>query len=270
MMRNYVVCFELLFFCGAVTFGASGHAQQISTPQHLATTAEAKNLLLASVEAMGGLTHWEGVTDATVVGSCIQTGASTGQTPSAKQFRWITAGDQFRYESDTQGQGSVMLSAHGKQKVDGTNSTRSRPLTGETTLLSQPYHLPAQVLHGLLANPDFYSRIVGDEVLDGHPATHLHTDRYIGSALIPGATQDWWFDATTKLPIKVTFFIPGQKIITYFPATLKFASWSAEAADLVVPHSLALVINQNMLSQTCSVSEFHFNSQPPSSVFDAR
>lgn len=263
---------ELRFFATAalslaIMFKSAAESQQTANHAiaHPETGQEASAILAAAIAAMGGQDAWGSVSDTTATGSCAGSGRADDMQVT---FRWITARDQFCYESDPEHHSAVMLSGHGRPSRAGSGT--SIALTNETAELLKPYHLPGQVLLNDLNDRDYYVKVVGRESVQGVNAIHLRVVRYLAQYVEKGSTQDWWLDSSTNLPIKVTYLTPGQQIEAYMPTTLIYSSWSAESGRLLVPHQQSTLLESTILLRTCTLSKLEFNSHPASTLFDAR
>jgi len=226
----------------------------------------ATQVLTNSLNAMGGAAAWSQVIDATVTGSCASTVNGSDQTPYS--FIWISAQNEFRYESDPGANSSVMLSGHGKPKI--ISASDQRFVTNETVDLLRPFHLPGLVLAAELADSHYSASIVGLETVLGEATVHTRIVHRLAVAPQLGSTQDWWFDASTNLPVKVMYLIPGQTLEEYMPMTVLFSNWSAAKGALLIPHQLSQSLGEGIDQQSCSVNEVQTNTQPAPALFDAR
>jgi hypothetical protein len=252
--------------CGATAI--SSQSRVSAMPAEPTTGSEVQSLLQASINAMGGKAAWAAISDVTVSGTC-QSNINGGEssTPVAS-FRWVTAQEHFRYETNAPGGTSVIISGHGKPSLQDSKGSKS--LTGETAFLSKPFHLPGKILLTVLSDSNYYATITGTEVIAGAPATHLHIAHYLHGIDYSPAGQDWWIDDATKLPLKVTYRAPGQATISYVPITQTFSEWKIENGSVAIPHKIDFTLLTNIHLKSCTIDDLQTNTNPSSSIFDAR
>jgi hypothetical protein len=224
-------------------------------------------VLTNALTAMGGQIAWSQIVDTTVTGNCTSTSTKANGTESGMPFRWITAKEEFRYESGTAGQISALLSGHGKPIDAGLTGALS--LSYETAALLKPFHLPGLVLFTVLNDPQYRASVIGQETVSGNSTIHLRVVHRLARGPESGSSQDWWFDPSTNLPLKVTYMAPGQTVQAYMPITYSFSQWSTEAGGLIVPHQLEESMELDTSLATCAVLAFKTNTQPNASLFDA-
>ena len=143
-------------------------------------------------------------------------------------------------------------------------------MTNETATLLKPFHLPGQVLFAVLNDSHYQVSIVDQETAGGIPATRIRIVHRLVRGSEAGSTQEWWFDRSSYLPIKVTYLVPGQSISAYLPVTYSFSSWSSEAAGLIIPHQLEQSMESDPSLANCTILGFKTNTQPASALFDAQ
>jgi hypothetical protein len=255
-----LVVFLLFLSVSSVVFS------QVEARSYVKRDPRAIEDLNHAVAAMGGQAAWSAVLDATVSGTCVLASEQGDSGPLL--FRWTTAQNDFRYETDTANKGPVMLSGHGKPTIAGSRSNRA--VTYETAALLKPYHLPGEVLLSALSDLHYGSSTVGIETVEGLSSIHLRVVHYLTDALEPGSMQDWWLDATTYLPIKVTYNVPGQQIEAYMPITFFYSAWGSEEGGIVLPHQLLQYEDSTLLIQTCAITKLKINTHPISTFFDER
>jgi len=213
---------------------------------------------------MGGVAAWSQMSAAIITGTCT---ASTEQGGATASFRWTTQGKEFRYETDTNNNGPVYLSAHGKPYVTGASN--SVTLAPEYRLRMLPYHLPGIPLQTAFANSDFGIVFIGKETVDGSPAVHIRIAQFHSVAKVQGSQQDWWFDLSSHLPMRVKYLLPSQAGGIYATLLWNFHGWSQQGS-LLVPLELVQTFNGEFTLQTCTVAGVEINTNPDASLFDAR
>jgi hypothetical protein len=161
-----------------------------------------------------------------------------------------------------------MLSGHGKPVMTFAGSSQNA--TFETASLTKPFHLPGLVLSSVAEDLHYHATIVGPEIMGQTATIHLRILHYLQRAPEQGSDQDWWFDASTYLPLKVTYYAPGQQVSSYAPLSYYFSAWMADSKGLVVPQVISETMKPNIPMQSCSIQAVTFNTQPASTLFDAR
>lgn len=267
MLKLRNIHIALLLFAGGI-LDCKLALSQSSSPDNTSTQQEAMLILNSAEAAMGGIQAWSAVGDSTAIGTCTAASLSGDSSQQSYSFRWIFAKHEFRLEAGTAaGSSTVILSGHGKPQAFDTGGTKA--LTSESFALTRPFHLPGEVLATVLSDSQFHALIVGNEELNGSSLVHIRVLRKLVHSDETGSAQDWWFDSTSHLPLKVTFKLPGQEIRSYLPITYSFTSWNT-IGGLAVPSVISESIYPELPLQTCTVEEFEVNSQPSSSLFDAR
>jgi len=80
--------------------------------------------------------------------------------------------------------------------------------------------------------------------------------------------QTWYFDASTGLPLRIDYRLPGERDFRGFlPATLDLSSYSAVAGVLYPFQSVATIAGRRTISTT--VASITVNPAIHSSTFDA-
>jgi hypothetical protein len=245
----------LLIFSGAVW---------AQVPTSASPDRNAVQVVNQAITAMGGQGAWSQVSDAAVTGTCT---ASAAQGGGNANFRWTTQGMEFRLETDTANAGPIFLSAHGKPFVDAAS--------GDVTLAPQyrgrmlPFHLPGLPLTTALNNSNATISFIGSETLNGISANHVRIVEFYSIAKVQGTEQNWWFDPGSGLPLRVEYQIPTQTDSIYARFTWDFSNWSQEGAFLL-PHQLGQIMNATIPTQNCTISSVQVNTNPASTLFDAR
>jgi hypothetical protein len=217
----------------------------------------------SALTAMGGSPAWAQVSDAVVTGNCLT--GSKNQTSA--NVRWTVQGPEFRYETDTDNAGPMYLSGHGAAVMAATAA--SLPLDPQYYSSQQPFNLPGLALLAALNNPTVGMSYVGSDTINGVPSVHVSFVQYATGAPLSGSQQDWWFDSTTGLPLRVTYSLPSQTGGVYIPMSWDYAGWSTEG-QLDVPHQQVQSVNVDRPIQGCSILSVSLNTNPASTTFDAR
>lgn len=256
-----VVGFFALFGGSCIT---SAQTSQATAPPNDAVT----QILTQALNAMGGSGAWSQVSDATVSGNCTSSSAGNTTAEPPSTFLWIvTANNQFRYQSGKTGQGNALLSGTGSPLFATPSETK--PLTAETGILLKPYHLPGMAFLQILNDQNYTASVVGQETVLNTTTIHIHVMHRGIRAPEIGSDQDWWLDASTYLPVAVTYLVPGQTMQSYMPTSYYFSSWELETRGIAVPFSLLIETGAGFPSGICTINQVNINSQPVASLFTA-
>jgi len=255
LQSPFLFAFTVVVFTSSLTL-ASAQAPTASDPSAIAA-------LRQSINAMGGGTAWAQVTDAIVTGSCIDETAQTSEP-----FEWVTQGAEFRYQSGSGSEQHVMLSGHGAPSSTSPSGTQS--LTPGSASLLKPFHLPGQALAAIINEPSYIATIAAQAGASSNSAIHIHVVHRLIHANESGSDQEWWFDSQTYLPLSVTYKVPGQTIQSYMDETYSFSTWTVEGFGAQVPLQITLSTSIGVPPQVCTSSQIQFNTNPSSSLFDAR
>jgi hypothetical protein len=220
-----------------------------------------------TISALGGSSAWSGITDSRMTGTCADEDGSNS-TAVPDPFVWITAQGEFRYQMGVTATSTVLLSGHGKPSFSSPSANQS--LTNETAELLKPFHMPGLVILPILNDSSYRATIVGQEVVLGTATIHIHVLHRLAYAWEQGADQDWWISTSTSLPVKVTYLVPGQSVKSYMPNSYYFSSWSATSGGIAFPQLLLLASGSGAPTVGCTVTQLQLNTQPASSLFEAR
>lgn len=241
----------------AQSSGTGGNTPQpspVRDPQALATIQGALN-------AMGGASAVAAIQDSTVQGT--MTYDSNSNMPPAS-FIWQTSGVEFQHTVQNSNGTYTSLSGHGKaaQLMNG-NWAHLPPYNSRAEL---QFHIPALALYAETQNANYTFLFMGSSTISGNAAIHVHTvdnSDAIGSLVTP---QEWYFDPSTYLPIRVEFKIPSQRNPhDSFPASMNFSNYQV-VSGLAVPYQVRVQVWQ--VSKTATVSSVTFNSGLSASTFD--
>lgn len=258
--------FDVLPLVVAVLFALSGSALAISQAPATSTLTPAQ-VFSQAISALGGSAAWSGIADTTMSGACTDEDDASSATTSSP-FLWITAQSEFRYQMGATTSSTVLLSGHGKPSFSSPSASQS--LTNETAELLKPFHMPGLVLLSILNDSSYHATVVGQEVVLGAAATHIHVQHQLAYALEQGADQDWWISTSTFLPVKVTYLVPGQSVKSYMTNSYYFSSWTATSGGIAYPQLLLVSSGLGAPTMGCTVAQLQLNTQPASSLFDVR
>ncbi len=223
--------------------------------------ASALTVLQNSVSAMGGASGWGGIQDWTLTGNV----STSGSGQPSSNFNWIGAGPEFRMETDTGTTASVFFSGHGSPArmlngaVSGLNYFVARA--------NPPLYLPGVRLLQELNNQALTIQYIGGVQVHGVPAVQIHViddSDAAGSLVTP---HEWYFDATTFLPLEVQYRVPpNENAGDYLNGTLDF--WQFQTASNLLAPSQITFSRANAPTKSITVGSVTFNSGVPQSTFD--
>ena len=245
----------------ALSIGAQCSAQIKAEDASQAAT----KIINDALTAMGGSAAWSSIADSTVTGSC--TGSSViGIAQATVPFTWITTKNEFRYESGVGGQGSALISDHGRPLI--SEPTGTVQVISQMASLLRPYHLPGTVLLQALDDSNYRVSVLDQEILGSTTTSHIEVVHWLVRAPEAGSLAEWWFDSSTNLPVKVTFQLPSQSDQAYFPVTYSFSRWGVGPNGIMIPNEIDQAID-SVGDVTCSTTGFSTNTNPTPALFDA-
>lgn len=214
----------------------------------------------AALTALGGATNMALIQNSVVQGTSVDTpGNGSGPT----NFTWTYQGSDFRDENDAGPNTNILVSNSGSpEDYQGSAWVNVQPFVGRANL---PFHIPGLVLYNELNNPNYTLTFVGLTTVNGTAAVEVDTadnSDTIGPLVTP---QQWYFDATTTLPLRVQFRIPDPTNALAFQAgTTDFANYQA-VSGVLVPYQLTM--KEGPLSFTATVTSAAFNVPIDPSIF---
>lgn len=225
--------------------------------------AQAVAVLQRAIAAMGGAAAVGQITDAVVAGSVEP---ASGSSVNSGSFKWESSGSEFRYEKQSASSDLVLVSGHG-HPARIRNGTATG-LLSHTALANTPLHFPALVLAGVIANQGYSITLIGNTSVNGAPATKVHIsfDSDLIHALV--TPQDWYFDATTGIPVRVEHRLPDERRAEiYVTAAEEFGNYRI-VAGVVMPYKISSYEEGQLLAvETMNSVEFNTGINP--SEFDA-
>lgn len=223
----------LLFLCSAQT-----ESQQISTT--VQRDAQAVGILRQSVAAMAATAP----TDSSATGIVTIVEGSTTQSGS---IQILTRGITQTIETISlpDGQRSIVYSNGDAKEILGTQS-ENPPL--ELIVTDQSVLFPLPFLTALLGNADESIRYIGAETLNGSPAQHVQVSNTFASKprlgkLASFSTTDIWFDASSALPLKISYFRrAGGGSVPAIPVEVHFSNYS-RVSGVLYPFQIQRSLN---------------------------
>jgi hypothetical protein len=208
---------------------------------------------------MGGSAAWGAIQDWTITGTVSVNGSQTAT------FSWIGAGVEFCLQTTTGGTVNQFLSGHGSPARINGGTVNS--LNYFVSRANPPLYMPGVEFTQDLANSVLTIQYIGAATTHGVPSVQVHVSDdsdATGSLVTP---HDWFFDATTFMPLEVQFRIPpNEDASAYINGTLDF--WQFQTVDgLVVPSQSSLTTDGGA-TKSFAIGTPTFNSGVPSSTFD--
>jgi hypothetical protein len=247
---------------GIVFLTLPTYAQQPSTPSSPVAPvrdAQALTVLQSAIAAMGGANAAAAIQDFTVQGT-EQYVIDPDPTPAI--FTWQTSGVEFSYTVQNANGTYTALSGHGiPAQLKHGNWIPLPPYVSRAELA---FHNPAFVLYTELLNPNYTFQYIGSGVVNGNPAIHLHAADNSDSTGQLVTPQEWYFDPTSYLPVRVEFKVPGQRSAQGFTAgSIDFANYQS-INSISVPYQLLLQVGH----VTITVASIGINTGLTASTFD--
>jgi hypothetical protein len=214
-----------------------------------------------AIAAMGGASHIAAIQTSVVTGNLV----IDGDPNKTASFTWEHSGSDFRYEIDAQAGGHTLVSNGGiPQDVRGSLVVDASFQQPRGTL---PFHIPAVVLLAELNNPNYSLSFVETTILNGTPAVHIHTADNSDDLGKLVTQQDWYFDATTFLPLRASFMVLGPNDPNdWLQETMDFSNWQT-VNGVQAAFQLALQIGPK--SAVATISSVGFNVTIDPSDFQA-
>lgn len=243
--------------CVLVVF-LSAFAKQSSTAP--TKDPQAVAVIQSAISAMGGAAVIGSVQNSVVIGSSVNSAESQNGTQT---FIWTYAGNQFRNENDAQTGSHILVSNSGTPQDYQDGSWVPSPAA--IIRANLPYHIPALVLLNEINDAAYSIAYIGTTPMNGVDAIHIQTlddSDAIGQVY---TLQDWYFDPTSGIPLRVEFQIPvDQKPQDSVQAAINFSNFQA-VSGILVP--LQLNITEGPSSCTSTVTSVVFNANISPSEF---
>lgn len=216
-----LLLFSTLAFSQTAT-GSSTASNEAPPIKQAAAVATAKQ----AIAAMGGESLIASVHSIEADGSI---SISIGSAMRAGTFAWkdqVTgSGFEFRQEVTIDGNTTVFASGHGKPANRGPKG-KLRHLAQHIAYAAPPFHLPAILLESELADKDRSFHLLDATTINGHPAVHIQTLVETGPVEKALSVHDWYFDATSGLPVRVEYRVPDSLDASrYEPASADYTDY---------------------------------------------
>jgi hypothetical protein len=253
----FTISSSLLFPCAA---------QQSPSPdtQQPKRDAQAVSIISAAIQAMGGAQ----ISQIRALDARGTVTAAAGSSSRSGTFVWrdqVTAqGFEFRKELQMAGATEVFLSGHGKPaRVTGSKVEKIAAHVATATL---PYYSPSVVLSREFANSGYNFSVIGQSSVNGQPAAQLHLSidtNDLGKSL---GTQEWFFSASSGLPIRIIYRVPDTHDAARFEeVTTDFGDYR-NVSGMLFPFAIStfrgavprntITVNSLIVNPTISTAEF--------------
>lgn len=256
-----LICSAVLIFSALFLSGAPASSQNTSPPRR---DARAITIVQQSITAMGGAASIANISSWTAHG--ISQPLKNSANSETRSFTWTVSGNDFRSELGGGGHSYVFVSGHGSPQSDVDGKTHAINYHVARAML--PFYFPVYMLSLEINNLDYTILYVGTETLEGRSVIHIHTSDDtddIGTLVTP---QEWYFDPTTLLPLRVNFRLPAnENAEIYHTGAFEFSNYMP-TDGLQVPYSLTYY-EQDKSRASITIQSFVLNSQPAPSLFDA-
>jgi hypothetical protein len=215
-----------------------------------------------ALAALGGVSNIALIQNSVAQGTSVAV-PDNGAGPTT--FTWTYSGSDFRNENDAARGSHIFLSNSGSPcDLQGSQGV---PYGEHVARANLPFHVPGLVLLSELNNLNYTLTYIGTATINGVAAVHIQTSDnsdQVGQSVTP---QDWYFDATSGIPLRVEFRVPDPTDAqTWSPASMDFANFQT-INGILVPFQLA--INEGPISLATTVTSLTFNTAIDPSEFNA-
>jgi len=196
-----------------LSFSPNLGSQQPPTPPQ--RDPQAVTTIQNAVAAMGGANAIAQVQSVIAQGSSVPApGISDPSGNVMMEDLFSAQGHEFKDAFQSPSLTQTLVSGHGNPGLLSNGHTKNFNPWSATARL--PVHLPAMILTGLLANANCSIASAGQTTINGRAAIqiHFHIDTDIVQQTL--SIQDWYFDPSTGLPLRVEYRIPDTFNPTIF------------------------------------------------------
>jgi hypothetical protein len=175
-------------------------------------------------------------------------------------------GTEFRYERPGPNGSVAVVSGHGKPAfIDGSNAGKSFvPMT----IGNFPAHLPAVVLASELNNPKVQLEAIQRVTAGGAAAIQVSTDDETDEFTAKITRQDWYFDATTLLPMRVDYVTTNVNNLEDLASMTALLSDYRSQSGMLIPFHIVIYFNGQQIEDIV-LSQVLITNSIPAADFDA-
>ena len=176
----------------------------------------------AAVAALGGTASLSAVQDATATGTFLEeSGGAINASAVIGTFTWTyrfpapvpgAAGGNplpdFRVSTqDTKGRRTDFAGGAASPALMGTG--KPSRLHQQVKVSALPFALPGKILLRVLSDPRYAITSAPAESINGIAAAHVRVAMGNDGAAASITAEDWFFDPSTGLPLRVSYFVPS-------------------------------------------------------------
>jgi outer membrane lipoprotein-sorting protein len=217
-------CFALLLVFVIVVVSATAQQTSTTPSQTPQRDSQAVALLQQAIATMATTVP----TDSSATGTVTVVEGSTTQNGS---IQILTLGTSQTAETLTlpDGQRQVIYSNGNAMEISGSQSVNP-PL--QLIVTDQSADFPLPLIVSVLNNSDETLHYIGAETLNGASVQHVRVWNTFASiaplqALASFSTRDFWFDATSGLPLKIAYSRQaGGGAVPSFPVELTYSNYT--------------------------------------------
>jgi hypothetical protein len=231
------------------------------SPSAVKRDQAAVQVLAQALNEMGGQSAFSSIQDVIVQGQ--MQSPTSSNTP--EQITWKNRGMSMRYEYSAQDGKSVAIFDHGKGHRRDSSGNISE-MDHRTSLTLFPTHLPGVALLSLLDSPDRSLSVIPTTDSESN-MVHVRSEKQMAKPGFSRITrQDWYFDQTTGLPIRVDYYLPDLKNQRFDgTATVLYTGWQT-ASSIQIPRTMQILYD-GVLQSTVTVGAPSFNQGLSASDF---
>jgi hypothetical protein len=202
------------------------------------------------------------------VHDCVLTGTSESDSnPNlGREFTWTIAEDEFRFDVKSAKGTGFFVSGHGTP-ANMSNGKLSR-VNYHVAKGNVPYYLPGLLLSREITNPSFGVTYVGLADIGGRQAAHVHLGDLSNKLASLVTPQEWYFDLSSGLPLRVEFRIPpNENAADFIKGTYDFSDFRS-VGGMLTPFQISFSEGYLPL-RVIHFNSVTFNVGVSQSVFDA-
>jgi hypothetical protein len=244
----------LLFLCGSISLFS-----QNQTPVR---DDRALMIVQTAIVSMGAANSESVIQDCVLIG----TNDSDSEKEPHKDFTWTIAGNEFRYDVTSAKGSGYFVSGHGKPaNVSNGKVTAIREYVARASL---PYYLPGLLLSRELASSNYSISYVGTASVNGRQAVQVHLSDGSDKIAALVTPQDWYFDLSTGIPLRVEFRIPpNENPKDFVIGTFDFSGFQT-VSGMRIPFKISFFQEKHPLKRL-RFKSVAFNVGVSASIFDA-
>lgn len=234
---------------------------QTASPNAPVRDAQAIATLQSAISALGGMSAAAAIQDFSIQGT---EQYATNPDPTPATFTWLNSGVEFSFTVQNGNGTYTALSGHGTPyQLKHGNWIPFPPYVARSVLA---FHNPVFVLYTELLNQSYSLQYVGAAVVDNKPAIQIHTANNSDSTGQYVTPQEWYFDPTSFLPVRVEYKIPDDRNVQGSTTGSEEFSNYQSISGLMVPYQINIEVLH--LQLIANVSSVVFNSGLPPSIFN--